>query len=217
MYPYLSYSRGTKSQDHTIKVYGSYTINVEPDVAYAKIGVLTSNKELAVAQKENAAISQEILQSFKMNRIPSKNIQTSTYQIYPQYDYIEGKQRFKGYEVRQVFQVKMKDLTKIGKVIDDAVTNGANIVESVQFDVEQTEEYYNQALVKAYERALAKARSLGNVSTVGGKLAPVKIVELSTSTSPTPYGKVLGVSSESTTPIPTGKIGVTAKVEVTFQ
>ncbi|MEI5906363.1 SIMPL domain-containing protein [Bacillus spongiae] len=204
------------NRKETIQVTGSYTVRIEPDTAIAYIGVVTSDQELTVAQHDNSVIAQKILHSLYSNGIKEKNIQTSTYQIYPQYDYVEGKQLFKGYEVRQVFQVQMNDLSQVGRVIDDSVKSGANVVERIEFSLTDSRAPYLKALAKAYESAFEKAKILATTS--GGTLdpSPLNIIEIQEFRSRIPSGKVLAYSTEASSPIASGQIGVTANIQVEY-
>ncbi|WP_335872392.1 SIMPL domain-containing protein [Bacillus sp. 2205SS5-2] len=218
MYSYPLQQRQTKifKGKETIQVTGSFTIKVEPDAAIAFMGVLTSNKELQVAQQENSVIAQRILHSLYKNGIEEKDIQTSTYQIYPQYDYVDGKQLFKGYDVRQVFRVQITDLNQVGKIIDDAVNSGANIVERIEFSLLDIRVPYLKALAKAYDVAYEKAKILAQSSGQTLQPSPINIKEIPDMSSPQPTGKVLAYSTESSTPIATGQIGVVARVQVDY-
>ncbi|WP_409253227.1 SIMPL domain-containing protein [Bacillus sp. SCS-153A] len=206
-----------KKSSRTVTVTGEKTIDVQPDMALAQIGVLTSDKELTEAQRQNNEISTAILNSFKQNGIAERDIQTSTYQIYPQYDYIDGKQMFKGYEVRQVFSVKIRKIEKIGEVIDDAVGSGANIIERVEFTIAEPKVYYQRALSKAYEDALKKAEVLAR--SAGATLNPLPI-EINEETSipmiPRP-GKAYVLAAESTAPVQPGEVGITARLTVKYK
>ncbi|WP_456272007.1 SIMPL domain-containing protein [Bacillus sp. AK031] len=201
----------------TVSVTGEKTVDAQPDMAIAQIGVVTSDKELVTAQNENNEISTAILNSFKQNGIAEKDIQTSTYQIYPQYDYQDGKQMFKGYEVRQVFSVKIKDIDKIGKVIDDAVQSGANIIERVQFAISEPRVYYQQALSKAYEDAFRKAKVLARSAGMNLNPQPVEIIEETSIPSIPQPGKSFVLAAEASTPVPPGEVGIMARLNVKYK
>jgi uncharacterized protein len=206
-----------KKSSRTVSVTGEKTIDAQPDLAIAQIGAVTSDKELTEAQRKNTEISTAILNSFKRNGIAEKDIQTSTYQIYPQYDYIDGKQVFKGYEVRQVFTVKIRDIDKIGEIIDDAVQSGANIIERVQFAVAEPQMYYQQALAKAYEDAFKKARVLAKASGTTLNPQPLEIIEDSSIPMIPRPGKAFVLSAESTAPVQPGEVGISARLTVKYK
>ncbi|MGM0846293.1 MAG: SIMPL domain-containing protein [Bacillota bacterium] len=201
----------------TVTVTGEKTIDVMPDMAIAQIGAVTSDKELTEAQRMNTEISMSILNSFKQNGIDDKDVQTSTYQIYPQYDYQDGKQIFQGYEVIQVFSVKIRDIEKIGEIIDDAVHSGANVIERVQFAIADPGVFYQQALTEAYEDAYEKAQVLAASSGTTLNPVPLEINEDSSIPMIPPPGKAFVLAAESTAPIQPGEVGITARLTVKYK
>jgi uncharacterized protein len=213
--PFRNHSE--KKSSRTVSVTGENTIDAQPDLAIAQIGAVTSDKELTEAQRKNTEISTAILNSFKQNGIAEKDIQTSTYQIYPQYDYVDGKQMFKGYEVRQVFSVKVRDIEKIGEIIDDAVQSGANIIERIQFAVAEPQAYYQRALSNAYQDAFKKAQVLAKSSGATLNPMPLEITEDSTVPMIPRPGKAFVLAAESTAPVQPGEVGITARLTVKFK
>lgn len=206
-----------KKSNRTITVSGENTVDLQPDLAVAQIGVVTSDIELTQAQNQNTEISKAVLKSFLENGIAQKDIQTSTYQIYPQYDYQDGQQMFKGYEVRQVFSIKIRDIDKIGKVIDEAVQSGANIIENVQFSVSAPGVHYQKALVKAYENALSKAKTLARSAGMALNPLPVEITEETSIPSIPVPGKTFVLAAESTAPVQPGQVGITARLTAKYK
>ena len=77
-----------------LKVFGVGVVNVKPDIAEIAIGVITENKRLELAQKENAEITQQVIDSIKSMGVLAKDIQTQNYNIRTKYDFIDGKQVF---------------------------------------------------------------------------------------------------------------------------
>jgi uncharacterized protein len=206
-----------KKSSRTVTVTGEETVNVQPDMAIAQIGVVTTDKELTEAQRKNNESSSSILDSFTQNGIAEKDIQTSTYQIYPQYDFVDGKQMFKGYEVRQIFSVKIREIDKVGAIIDDAVQSGANTIERVQFTLSEPHTYYQQALSRAYEDALKKAQVLARSSGTTLNPLPLAIIEDSSIPMIPGSAKAYVLAAESTAPVQPGEAEVTARLTVKFK
>lgn len=201
-------------EKYTIKVNGMGIINAEPDMAVINIGVVTESKDLQSAQKENALKSTALVSElYKMN-IPRKDISTAVYNIEPQYDYIEGKQVFKGYRVTNIFNVKISELLKVGEIIDRSVASGANKINSIKFTLSNPSIYYNKALTLAVRDASLKAKEIGETLGVEVNSIPSSIVELSSNQlyEEAPTMKVLSAA----TPIEPGQITVTAKIEAVF-
>jgi uncharacterized protein len=197
-----------------LKVEGNGSIKVQPDTAIIIIGVTTENIQLKVAQEQNAIKANETINTLKTLGISSDNIQTQSYTIEPQYDYIDGKQVFRGYKVTHSFKITIKDMGKIGEIIDEAVASGANIVHSINFIVSEPSKYYQQALTAAIDDALVKVITIGRKLKINVSQIPVQIVEESyQNIPPQPF---LLQAAGSTTPIQIGQAEITARIEAIF-
>jgi uncharacterized protein len=218
MYSYPSYYRtGAENRSGTIKVTGEHTIYVDPDQAIISIGIVTKSEDLEEAQDQNRQISNRVVQSLRANGIPEKDIQTSSYQIFPQYNYEDGKQIFTGYEVRHVFRITVNNIDNLGKIIDDAVKSGANRVENIQFVNSDPAGTYRQALASAYEKANEKAAVLARQSHRQLNPYPTSITEHG-GTDATPFAPAAFVkAAEESTSLQPGQIGVTASLTAEFR
>lgn len=198
-----------------MKVNGSASVKAEPTMAIASLGVVTENMSLEEAQRENALKTTSVINSLYSLNIPRKDISTASFDIQPQYDYIEGKQEFRGYRVTNILSIIIRDLSMVGEVIDTATANGANRVDNISFSVEDPSLYYNKALSLAVKSASEKARELANAFGVRLDPVPVKISEVSSSTiaEASPSVKLMAAP----TPILPGQIDITAQIEVIFE
>src|SRR5690242_3940874 len=98
VYPFRN-SYFNDESNGSMKLTGAGTIKVEPNIAIIYLGVVTENTNLEEAEKENTLKSQAIINGLYNLNIQKKDIQTSTYSIEPQYDYVDNKQIFKGYKI----------------------------------------------------------------------------------------------------------------------
>lgn len=198
---------------YTMTLQGDASVEVVPDIAILDIGVETINKNLKVAQEENAIISQQLLNVFEEMGIDESDIQTSSYNINKAYEYVDGKQIDKGYRVTHLFQVKVRNIEMIGEVIDAAVRQGANLIEDITFDVDNKSYYYQMALNLSLRDALNKAKSIGR--NMGYKVMemPLEILEESYQATPVAYSYSRG---EVQTPIEPGQKQIVAKVRAVF-
>ena len=128
-----------------LKVFGKGILSVKPDVADVVLGVITENIQLEVAQQENAKITKQVINSIEEIGVLPKNIQTQNYNIRSNYDYINGKQIFRGYEVSNNLKVIITNINSAGEIIDTAVKKGANTVSGINFIVSDQTKYYYEA------------------------------------------------------------------------
>lgn len=203
-------------RNHTMKVSGKGSVSAFPDKATAVLGITTENIQLEAAQRENAQKTSAVIDSLLKSGVPRKDIQTQTYQIQPQYDYIEGKQLFRGYQVIHELKVDIDQIAMTGRIIDAAVNAGANSVGGIEFTVKNPSAYYNAALQKALSDAMEKAAVIAGKLNVNVSAVPIRIVEeTSHNVTPVPFPSVQ--STGAPTPVMPGQIEIEAFVEAIFQ
>lgn len=198
----------------TMTLQGNGRVMVVADIANLNIGVETVNINLKAAQEENAIKSQRVLNIFKEIGINDSDIQTSQYNIDKQYEYVDGKQIDKGYRVTNLFEVKVREIEKIGEVIDTAVDQGANLIRGITFEVDNENYYYQMALNLSLKNALNKAEAIGRSRGYKVMQLPLEIVEESYNAAPLTEYNYLGRDIQ--TPIEPGKKQIVAKVTVIF-
>ncbi len=158
-----------KSSDvrNTITIEGQGKIRGIPDIATVNLGFTVEKKEVREAQKENSITMNKIIAALKQLRISVDDMQTTDYSIYPQYDYVkDGGQKLRGYAVTQNVTVKIRDLSKVSDVLDQAGILGLNQVGGIQFTMDEPEALRQQARVKAMQNAQTKASELARIAGV---------------------------------------------------
>lgn len=147
-----------------IDVSGEGKAYVKPDIALASFGMQTNGlKSQDVVDRNNTVINQ-VIASVKTLGILDKDIQTTSYNLSPVYDYTEKGRVFKGYELNQQISVKIRDFDKISDILDVAVSKGANTVGDLQFTVDDPVKSQAEARTKAIAQAKEKAVSLARES-----------------------------------------------------
>ncbi|GFZ33755.1 hypothetical protein CSC2_42810 [Clostridium zeae] len=214
-YNYLKGFDGNEVFNNVLKVIGNGTIKVRPDIAEITLGVITENESLKTAQKENAEITVAVLDSLKNSGVATKDIQTESYTINTKYDYVDGKQVFKGYEVRNFLRVIIREVGRVGIIIDSAVESGVNNVGNISFTIQNPSKYYSEALRLAVEDAQKKAVVITSKLNVKIYEIPIRVVEL-TNEEQGQRPMAFKTSIAVTTPIEAGENAVTASVEAVF-
>ncbi|WP_082235691.1 SIMPL domain-containing protein [Halobacillus massiliensis] len=194
-------------------VSGTGDVSAQPDVADVQLGVVTTGKNLSITQQENAQIMTQVIQSLERAGVPRKNIMTVDYSIQPQYDYVEGQQIFRGYEVRNIVSVTLENINKTGLIIDTAVQNGANQVLNIEFSVQNPEALYQEALSKALKNAYSKAQTITRTMRLQLDAAPVKVVE----TKQEGVRPLQTAAYSTAAPVQPGQLEVKAFVEVQYR
>jgi uncharacterized protein YggE len=165
------------ANEDLIYVSGTGEVYITPDVGSITISVRTENKDVSVASGENSSKMNNVIEYIKNEGVESKDIKTTGYYISPRYEWNNdtGKRTLAGYEVSQSSTVKIRDLSKIGLIISNATSKGANDVSSLSFIVDDDEEAKAQAKELAIKDAKEKAKELEKL--LGIKLG--KIVSFS--------------------------------------
>lgn len=200
-----------------LTVTGSGMIEALPNYVQLRVEVGTEGEEVQQTQAKNAEIMNRVIQALLALNIPRENIQTAAFNIFPQYDFIEGKQVFRGYEVKNAITVKTADIEIAGKVIDTAVENGANNISSIQFGLDNPELFYQQALQRALQNAQTKANTIAQTMKLALYPKPISIVEEQQQIGPERYKTLTMASAQVGTPIEQGEISISATVTVKYQ
>ncbi|WP_313398990.1 SIMPL domain-containing protein [Stenotrophomonas sp.] len=137
-----------------------------PDVATLSAGVVTQAVDGNTAMRENAVQMDKVMAAIKAAGIAERDIQTSGINLSPQYRYADNEApRITGYQANNTVSLKVRDITKLGKVLDSLAAQGANQINGPSFEIDQPEPVYDEArlaaLKKAQARAETYAKSLG--------------------------------------------------------
>jgi len=213
---------------NTITVSGTGEVYAKPDLALITFSVRNEAKTVSAAMAENAENMNAIISIMKPKGIEDKDLKTTSFNIYPRYEWRkaqieiwpqpEGKRVLIGYEINQSLQVKIRDLSKIGEIIQAATDAGANQMGNLQFTIDDQDGLKKEAREDAIKEAKEKAKELASQLDV--KL--VRIVNFSEGgVVPRYYDyglKEMAISSESSMPqIETGENKIEISVNITYE
>lgn len=205
------------SKPNIIRVVGEGKILAKPNQAEVTLGVTTDNKDLQIAQQSNAKIMDRMINSLMEIGIPEEQIRTVHYSVQPQYDFIEGKQIFRGYQVEHLISITINNMNELGLIVDTAINNGANTVSNITFTISDRPYHERQALSAAVIDAYQKAETIANTLNVH-LLMPKLISEIAAQRGePIPLQSVAFIKSEGTTPIQAGTLQIISQVMAEFE
>ncbi len=212
-------AQGEDTKIRTLTVNGTGKTYLSPDIAYVSIGVHTENANASEAVASNNTQSQEVAEALIGFKIDKKDIQTTNFSIYPQQQYDqEGKVTGTRYIVDNTVFVTLRDLEKIGEVLNAAVSAGANSINSIQFDVEDKTEALSGARKAAVANARIQAEELATAA--GVKLGEVQTIQTYGVGTPVPMyeGKGGGaLVAEASVPVSPGQMILTVEVNIVYQ
>lgn len=195
-----------------IKVTGVGAVKAIPDTALVNLGIVTENTILEGARRENAVRTNTVVNALGTMGVDKKHISTGAFSIDPLYDFIDGKQTFRGYRVSNILTVTIEDIARAGEVIDKATFAGVNRIDNISFTLSDVSYYYDKALTQAIENALHKGSEIGNVLNVEIDKVPYKIIEKSDGSSI--YSASVSKLSAPSTPVLPGQIDITSSIVV---
>jgi len=204
----------------TVSVMGSGKAILTPDIAYVNIGVHTENKNAAEAVAANTSQAQKVIDAIKGLGIDSKDIQTTNFSIYPQQQYDpNGKPTGEiTYIVDNSVYVTVRDLDKVGDLLDAAVQAGANSIGGIQFDVADKTQALSDARQAAVNDARAKAEELA--SAAGVSLGSVQTIAESTGGYPVPMYDMRAAAPAAmegaAVPVSPGQMTITVDVNIVY-
>lgn len=223
----LSYISG--QTPNVINVTGKGEILATPDVASFTFGVTEEAASVPEAQKEATDKMNAILAYVKDAGIDEKDIKTTSYNIYPRYNYLSssayypgGRQVLAAYVVSQMVEVKIRTMNDAGKIISGIGEHGATDISGLTFSVDEIDEATREARDKAIEDARDQAEILAR--SLGVSLG--KIVSFSESTPGYPYpiyyakdamGMGGAVNQASSPELPGGESKIVSNVSITYE
>lgn len=202
----------------TLNVSGVGIVYLTPDIVYINIGVNTQRENASEAVDVNKTQTNAVIQAIKDFGVDAKDIRTTNFSIWsnPQYD-PAGQISGTMYVVDNTVNVTVRDLEKLGDLLDAAVSAGANSIYSIQFDVEDKTAANKDARAKAVEDAKTEAQELADAA--GVSLVEIKDINYFES-SATPYfegkGGGGGAAVESAVPIQPGQLAISVTVNMTY-
>lgn len=201
------------AQTATVAAAGTATVTVTPDMATFTAGVRTEDTQVSNALESNSTAMQAVLAALKGMGVAAQDLQTQTYSVSPNYNYLDnGQETISGYVVTNIVTVTVRNLDQLSALLDAAVAAGANQTYGVDLSSTHENEAYEQALQAAAQDAVRKAGLMaGALGREAGDV--ISVTEASDS-------YYYGASSRSvaydmaagSTPIENGILSVTATV-----
>lgn len=189
-----------------------------PDVASLSAGVVTQAADGNTAMRQNAEQMVRVMAAIKAAGIADKDVQTSGVNLSPQYRYAENEPpKITGYQASNTVSLKVRDITRLGKVLDALAAQGANQINGPSFEIDQPEPVYDEARLAALDKAQARAqtyakalglrvRRIVSISEGGGLRPPVPMMM-----------RAMAMDKAESTPVSPGETTLSVSLEVVFE
>jgi uncharacterized protein YggE len=218
----------TAAFTNTVSFTGEGKVSAKPDIAKINFSIVTSAQTSKAAQDDNSRRSKAVADYLKSQNISDKDIKTLNYNISPQYSsrpctLFDGpcfiqKQIISGYQASQTMEVKVRNLDNASNIMDGLVFNGANQVNQLSFEIDNTDTLKAQARTKAIADTEKKAGEfVGQTGISLGKI--VGFYETLGVPTPIFYDtKASGTGGGFGGPsVPSGENEITVNVTLTYQ
>lgn len=204
-----------KAPRRSVTVSASGTVSVEPDQARITSGVTADGASAREALTNNTAAMQKVIAALKESGIDPKDIQTASFRVEPRYTRpIEGQApKIDGYSVTNEVQVLVRDLDKLGDILDRLVTAGANQTAGLNFEVSKAETLLDEARQQAVANALRRAKLYA--AAAGAAVSEVLTIVEGGGEGPRPMVMARAMKAEAV-PIERGTETLEANVTITW-
>lgn len=201
-----------------ITVTGTGEVAAVPDMATIILGVQVRGDTAAAALAANSERLAAVLARLKATGIADRDLQTSGLGLGPQLDYSRDGQppRVVGYEATNMLTVRVRDLARLGAVLDQAVADGANTLNGLSFGLAEPQAALDKARVAAVQDARRKADMMAQAA--GVSLGAVLEMSESTGGGPQPYFRGAPMAMEAAAvPVQGGEVSLSVQVSITWE
>ena len=211
-----------RPREAVIIVSGEAKSTVAPDLAILTLGVAETRKSAREALDASNKSMADVLKALKSDGIADKDLQTSAFSIQPQYSYPDSQDNnpkppvLTGYTVSNLLTVRVRDISKLGGVLDSSVTLGVNEGGDIRFTNDNPDKVIDAARKNAMKNAMAKAETLAD--SAGVKLGRiVEITENMQQPEPMPVARMsMAKEAADAVPITGGENSYSVTVNVTY-
>ncbi|MEM8649709.1 MAG: SIMPL domain-containing protein [Pseudomonadota bacterium] len=205
-----------------ISVTGTGTVETTPDMAVISVGVVREAKTAREALSANNEAMAKVLAAMKEQGIADKDLQTSNFNISPNLVYPKrtstGEQpapRIVGYTVSNNLTIRIRELAKVGEILDETVSLGVNQGGGIQFLNAETKPFLKEARVKDVEDAKEKAQTLAEASGVTlGKILSINEGGSVNRPRPVAYARSATVAEAAAVPVAAGENSYSVTVQI---
>jgi uncharacterized protein len=208
----------TPAGPSVIVTMGEGIVKQAPDRAWVMIAAESRARTAQEAERLNTDAMTAVVEKIKASGIAADAIQTTGYNLQPEFDYANGKQTLRGYVSRNQVQVRVDALAKAGEVIAAAVATGATTVSGVRFDLKDRDTVEREAL----RLAVRDARRRADAAASGASVQIDRVIRIEEQREvdirpPMPMGMAMMKAEAGPAPVPleAGEIEVRARVMMT--
>ena len=195
---FLSACVVAEDEARTITVTGSGSSEIDPDYAMVRMSIVARHATLAAAQEQAAKVTTKVLSLTDKLGIKRERVDTTGSSVRPDYRWNREteEQELRGYIAERQMNVDLRDLEKLGALIEGAVSAGVNQVSPPVLGSSKHREAHRDALANAAKDAAANAERLA--ISLGASLGAVLQIHAGANGSRPPVPQMARVQSMAT-------------------
>ena len=217
-----SLAHAAEPAPRTITVSGQGQIQAEPDKAVVNLGVESRRPKLEEARAEVAKTVEAALKLTRDLKIDQKYVRATRINVQPEYNWDNDarERNLIGYYVSRQIEVDLRDLDKLGQLLERAFDLGINQVSEPQLDSSKRRDLEREALAKAVEDARLNAEAVAKAA--GARLGAPRTISASSGfvPPPVPYQKRMMAAampeSDSSGSYQSGEMSFTGNVQIEY-
>ncbi|HET9446503.1 MAG TPA: SIMPL domain-containing protein [Steroidobacteraceae bacterium] len=180
----------------TIGVSGQGQVSAEPDRATVTLAVESRKPKLDDARAEVARTVDAVLKLTRELKVDPKLVHATRINVQPEYNWQaqNNERNLIGYYVSRQVEVELRDLEKLGQLLERAIDLGVNQVGDPRLDSSKRAQLVREALAKAVDDARQNAEVVARAA--GAKLGNARTIQANTEFMPPPMPMVRGIAME---------------------
>ncbi|WP_293572878.1 SIMPL domain-containing protein [Phaeobacter sp.] len=169
---------GETAKDRHIAVTGQAQISVAPTLATIVLGVSEEAEEAGLAMRATSTKMVDVVDALRDAGIAAEDMQTQQISLNPVWTrdprYDDGRSRITGFAASNTLSVRVRDLDRLGEILDQVLMVGANEFRGLNFGVSNPAAVQDQIRAAAVLDARRKAQQLADAAGVA--LGPVRVI-----------------------------------------
>lgn len=202
-----------------LSVTGEASVPAIPDLAIMRLSVVTQDRMADQALADNSARMQAVLAELRRFDIADRDLQTSDLTLSPIYEqgteYRNQGRRVVGFRAQNELTVRVRDLERLGEILDAGVRDGANSFGGLSFGVQAPGPLEVEARAQAMKDALARARTLADAA--GVELGPIRSITEQGGMRRPQMMRAEMAMADASVPVAAGEVSVNASVSLVIE
>jgi len=208
------------SDDRFVEISGEGSVSAALDFARVTLGVTSTGKNAGEAMAANAKAANALVSLVKAEGVAPADIQTSELSISPMFSQAPPGQQtaptITGYSVSNNLTVTLRDIPRLGALLDKAVAAGVNSIYGIGFGHNDP----SALLDKARPLAVADARRKAEIYATAGGARIGRLMVLTEEAGrqvPVAFSRTFAAGAPAPTPIEAGEDKLTVTVIARFE